>query len=148
MVLEVDEIREYVRDTPSLNILLEGRLQSEDSHIEMGMKLAVSDFNSAAPVSHYTVETFPSAAIILYGTLHHMCNMEAERQLRNNVNYNAQGLNAGIDDKFGQYNQLATYYKQLLEARTREFKQYVNVSQAWGGELSPYAGINEYQFRS
>ncbi len=111
------------------------------------MKLAVNDFNVVPPISSYAIKTFPSDTVLMYGTLHHLANGEAERQLRNNVTYNAQGLNAGVDDKFPQYNQLALYYKQLFEAKIRELKTQQNLEQAWGGSFSPYAGLNEYKFR-
>ncbi len=146
-VLTVADVRLYAKDDAALNVLLEGRFQSEDSLIELAMKLAVNDFNVVPPISSYAIKTFPSDTVLMYGTLHHLANGEAERQLRNNVTYNAQGLNAGIDDKFQHYNQLALYYKQLFEAKIKELKTQQNLEQAWGGSFSPYAGLNEYKFR-
>jgi len=147
-MLSVDDIRLYCKDTAELNVLLEGSFQSSDELIQLAMKLAVNDFNIVPPTSQYTVSDFPSDTVMLYGVLHHLANGEAERQLRNNVNYNAQGLNAGIDDKFAQYNQLAAYYKNLFEAKIKELKIQQNMENAWGGEFSPYAGLNEWKFRS
>ena len=61
--------------------------------------------------------------------------------------YNAQGLNAGIDDKHPQYLQLAQYYKGLFDQGITSYKQSLNLEKAWGGSFSPYAGINTYQYR-
>lgn len=146
-MLTVDDVRLYAKDTAEFNVLLEGDYQSTDELIQLCLRLAVNDFNVVPPISQYNVETFPSDTLLMYGVLHHLANGEAERQLRNNVNYNSQGVNAGLDDKFPQYNQLAQYYKQLFDMKIKEFKVQQNLEQAWGGSFSPYAGLNEWKFR-
>lgn len=147
-MLSIDDIRLYCKDDAALNILLEGQYQSSDELIELCIKLAVDDFNIVPPVSQYTSVNFPSSGTLIYGVLHHLCNAEAERQLRNQITFNAQGLGANIDDKFPQYNQLAMYYKQLFEAKIKEMKTQANMEKAWGGSFSPYAGLNEWKFRN
>lgn len=142
------DVRLYAKDDAAFNVLLQAEYQSSDQLIELAMRLAISDFNIVPPVSTYTTENFPYDMVLMYGTLHHLANAEAERQLRNNVNYNAQGLSVDIDDKFAQYNQLATYYKQLFESKIKEVKVQQNMEGAWGGSYSPYAGLNEWRFRS
>lgn len=148
MPLTPEDIYTYAKDSEELNILLEGELQSSEPLITLAMKMAVDDFNIQAPVTTFRVGDFPSSAILLYGTLHHLANSEAERQLRNQVNYSAQGLNAGIDDKHQVYNQLAIHYKQLFESKMQAFKQYLNQEDAWGHIDSPYRNLNHYKFRS
>lgn len=148
MALTIDDIRTYCKDIPPMNDLLEGNLQSSDELITLAMRLTVNDFNVVPPVSSHTISNFPSDTIMIYGVLHHLCNAEAERQLRNQVTYSAQGLNAGIDDKFEQYNRLAAYYKGLFDQKNSEYKAYQNLDSAWGGSLSPYSFINEWQFRN
>lgn len=148
MSLTYDEIRIYVKDLPELNILLEGREQSSDELIALAMKLACADFNSTPPVMSYTVDNFPDDSIMLYGTLFHLANSEAERQLRNQVDYQMQGLGTAIDNKFPQYNQLAQYYKGIFDQKITQYKTYINQDKAWGGEFSPLAAINEYQYRT
>lgn len=145
--LTLDDIRIYTKDIPEFNILLEGSEQSADELIELAMKLTVSDVNAFAPVTHFSIKTFPNDTLLLYGTLMHLANSEAERQLRNQVNYNAQGLVAGIDDKSQQYQALADRYRSLFETKMREYKIYLNNESAWGSVHSPYAGINPYRTR-
>lgn len=147
-MLSVKDVRLYAKDVAGLNILLEGNFQSEDELIELAMRLATNDFNVVPPISQYTVETFPSDTTLLYGTLHHLANSEAERQLRNQVTYSAQNLAAELDNKFPQYNQLALYYKQLFDAGIKELKTQQNMEKAWGGSWSPYAALNEYRYRT
>jgi len=148
MALTVEEIRTYIRDKEEWNILLEGKEQSTNTDIEMAMKLSISDVNVFPPVTQFNVESLNNDSLLLFGTLHHLANMEAERQLRNQVNYSAQGLNAGIDDKTQMYTSLATYYKGLFDARCQSYKQYLNTKDAWGDSLSPYSVLNPYNFRS
>lgn len=147
-MLSAADVRLYAKDDALLNKLLRGEYQSSDELVELAMRLAVGDFNVVPPLSQYSRENFPSDTVLMYGTLHHLCNAEAERQLRNNVNFNAQGLSAGIDDKFEQYNRLALYYKQLFDSGISAMKTQQNLEQAWGGSWSPYAVLNEYQFRN
>lgn len=148
MAVTLDDIRTYCKDIAPLNDLLEGKPQSSDELIVLAMRLTADEFNVVPPVSRHTPETFPSDTIMIYGVLHHLCNAEAERQLRNQVTYSAQGLNAGIDDKFEQYNRLSSYYKNLFDQQINAFKAYQNLDVAWGGSHSPYAYINEWKFRS
>ena len=147
-LLSADDIRAYTKDNSELNILLEGELQSGDELIDLAMRLSVEDFNAQAPVTNYNTDNFPNTTILLYGVLHHLTNSEAERQLRNQVNYNAQGLQAGIDDKHQVYNQLAQYYKQMFEQKMQEFKRFLNQEEAWGNIPSPYSTLNQYKYRS
>lgn len=147
MALSIDDIRTYCKDIPPLNDLLEGKPQSSDELIVLAMNLTVSDFNVVPPVSQHTIKSFPSDTIMIYGVLHHLCNAEAERQLRNQVTYSAQGLNAGIDDKFEQYHRLAAYYKELFDQKIGAFKTFQNMDEAWGGSYSPYAYLNEWKYR-
>ena len=147
MSLTIEDIRTYVKDIPGLNILLEGNPQSTDKLINLAMRLSVSDFNSVPPVMSYSLEDFPSDGILLYGTLYHLANSEAERQLRNQVDYSMQGLTTAIDNKFPQYQQLAAYYKGLFNEQITSYKTYVNLNDAWGEVWSPWATINQYQYR-
>lgn len=147
-MLTAEDIYTYTKDDPDMNVLLEGNLESSAALIALAMRLTVTDFNSVVPVTSFDVAAFPNDAVLLFGTLHHLANSEAARQLRNQVNFNAQGMsNTGIDDKFQQYNTLATYYKQLFDIRVKEYKTYINTEQAWGESFSPYIGINPFVFR-
>lgn len=145
--LTLDDLRIYTRDIPELNILLEGGEQSPDELIALAMRLTVSDVNAFAPLTDFSVANFPNDTVLLYGTLMHLANAEAERQLRNQVNYNAQGLIAGIDDKSALYQALGDRYRSMFESKMREFKIYMNNESAWGEIFSPYSGINQYRTR-
>ena len=147
-MLTIEDIYTYTKDKSELNILLEGELQSTSPLIELAIKLTISDFNSTPPVTDFYREDFPNDSILLYGTLHHLCNSEAERQLRNQINFNAQGVSAGIDDKTQLYTSLSQYYKQLFDSKVKEYKIFLNTEQAWGGLHSPYRAINPRNFRS
>jgi hypothetical protein len=148
MALTVKNIRTMLKDIPDLNILLEGSVQSGDELIALAMQLGVSEFNSLPPVTQYVEANFPSDSLLFYVTAHFLANGEAEKQLRNQVNYNAQGLNVNMDDKYEQYLRLAQHYYQLFMQRATTLKQYINIDSAWGQVSSPYGNLNEFKFRS
>ena len=148
MALTAEEIRLCVKDSPFLNILLEGDLQSSDELINLAMKLAVSEFNGIPPMSQFAVDTFPSDHILLDGTLYRLCMSEAERQLRNNIDFSVQGLQAGLDNKYREYLEMSKYYKDNLYQAAQSFKINANTEQAWDGLYSPYAAIFESNFRA
>src|SRR6056297_2558207 len=103
MSITAEDIRAYLKDDIDLNVLLEGDIQSSDVLVALASRLAVSDFNAISPASDYSVENFPNDAALLYGILHHLATGEAERQLRNNVNFSSQGTQVSIDDKYQAY---------------------------------------------
>jgi hypothetical protein len=148
MALTVTDVRAYAKDIPELNILLEQELQSSNELVTLAMRLAVDDYNTFPPVSQYSVDNFFSDSLLLLGTLYHLANSEAERQLRNQITFSAQGIQAAVDDKAQVYASLAQSYKAQFEQKSRELGQAMNMEAAWGGVHSPYAGINDHNFRN
>ena len=130
-----------------MNILLNSEVQSSEPLILLAMRLAVSMFNGVTPITYFSTTDFPNDTVLLYGTLHHLANGEAERQLRNQIDFTTQGLNVGVDNKYSQYSGLATMYRQLFDTETKALKAYINAENAWGESYSPYSNINEFNFR-
>ena len=147
MPLTAADVHLYSKDTPAFNILLEGEEQSSPELIALAMRMAVSSFNAAPPFTSYSVENFPSDALLMDGTLYCLANGEAERQLRNQIGFSIQGGQASIDDKYNQYLSLATFYKTLFDQKTAALKQHLNTEAAWGENYSPYIAINDFDFR-
>lgn len=148
MALTPEKVRAYVKDDEYANALLEGELQSDDTLIELAMEMAISDFNSMAPVTAFTVDNFPSLSILLRGTLYHLAMGESERQLRNQISFSAQGLTSEVDNKADQYQRLAGHYWQLFQSQAQPFKVQANIQAAWGTALSPYSLLTETEYRS
>jgi hypothetical protein len=148
MAVSIDDIRVYTKDIPELNILLEGEEQSSEDLILLAERLTVSDFNSLPPMTVFQVKNFPSDVVLLYGILYHLAVSESEKQLRNQVTFQTQGMHASIDDKHSVYLQLAQTYKAMFTAQAKEMKQQMNMSAAWGGSFSPYIYINDLDFKS
>lgn len=147
-VLTPAKVRARILDLPELNNLLMGELQNDDPFIMEIFESVVDLYNIVQPIlGEATYAAFPSNGILFLGTVWKLCAGEAQRQLRNQVNYSAQGMNAGIDDKFQQYNQLAEQYRMQFMEATRAYKQSVNVAGAWGESFSPYAAIDSIAFR-
>lgn len=148
MAITADDIMLYVKDNEEMNILLNGTLQNSPELVTLAMRLATSMFNSVTPITYFGLENFPNDMILLYGTLHHLAMSEAERQLRNQIDFTTQGLNVGIDNKYQQYMQLATMYRQMFDSETKALKSFMNAENAWGDSYSPYSNINEFRFRT
>jgi len=146
-MLTADDVQLYSKDSPVYNILLEGEEQSSVDLINLAMRMAVSSFNAVPPATSYSVIDFPSDALLMDGTLYCLANGEAERQLRNQINFNIQGGQASVDDKHQQYIALATFYKTLFDQKTVALKQHLNIESAWGESYSPYIAINDFDFR-
>jgi hypothetical protein len=148
--LTAAKIRTRIKDDPTLNILLQGELQNSDAYIAEAMEDAMEFYDLTPPIlgGDSTLESFPSNALLFLGVCWKLAAGEAERQLRNNVTYTAQGVNAGIDDKFQQYMALAESYRAQFMSASQEVKKAINISSAWGEVLSPYSAINDLQYRS
>ena len=147
MAITADDIMLYVKDNEDMNILLNGELQNSTELVTLAMRLATSMFNSVTPITYFGLENFPNDMILLYGTLHHLAMSEAERQLRNQIDFTTQGLNVGIDNKYQQYLSLASTYRQMFDSETKALKAFMNAENAWGDSYSPYSNINEFRFR-
>lgn len=147
MALTLEEIRLYTKDAPELNILLEGEYQSSAPLVDFAIKLALSDLNAYPPVTDYNADTNPNDFLLLMGICFHLANSEAERQLRNQMTMNAQGVSSGIDDKYEQYSRLAESYRARFQEKVREYKTFLNMQQAWGDSFSPYSTLNAFNFR-
>jgi predicted chitinase len=147
MALTANQIRVMLKDKPSLNILLQNELQSDNELINEAIDDVVDVFNWTPPIlEKVTLGNFPSRSILFLGVAWKLAQAEAERQLRNNVNYSAQGLNAGIDDKFGMYHQLAADYEARFTQATQAYKQAANIAAAWGESFSPYEPLGGMRY--
>ncbi len=149
MALTVADIRLYLKDTTEFNLLLEGDYQSSTELITLAMTFAAMDYNITPPLlGEVTPESFPNDSLLLLGVKAHLASSEAERQLRNQINHSAQGLQTGIDDKQPQYSQLAQTYKMNYLNLVAKYKQAVNMDAAWGSVSSPYAQLPDERYSS
>lgn len=131
IVLTVDEVRTYISDFAPNNYLIDGEEMS-NTYISLCMDLAISAFNTMTPKSAYVPETFPSKAILLYGTIWQMYNGKALLLARNTMNYSDGGLQIPIEERSQLYMGLAQQFQQQFQQAAQAFKIQTNMEAGWG----------------
>lgn len=147
-IISIEDIRIFTKDLPEYNFLMNGSEEAAVELIDLCAEYAIEYFNHIAPVTTYNIENFPHKGLLMQGICWQLAMSEMQNQVRNQVTYSAQGLTAGINDKAPLYYQLAEMYKNNFLQGAREYKQFINMSQAWGGSSSPYLSINIGNYRT
>lgn len=130
-ILTVDQVREYISDYPSENLLLD-KQEFSDTFIELSMDLAVSEYNLVTPRSNYSEESFPSKSLLMLGTLWQMYMGRSALMARNHMSYTDGGLQIPIEEKFELYRNLADSYGAQFQAASAKLKASMNMESGWG----------------
>jgi len=137
-----ESVRKYLRDMAPFNTLLSDK-ETPDDILDMCIEMALSDFNTTAPViSNYSVQNFPSFIILVYGTVIQVLMSAGVLQSRNDLDYNAAGVSVRVSDKAGQYQQWIANFQQQYEVKKTNLKIFMNAEMAWGGVDSEYGLIS------
>lgn len=140
----VGQVREYLRDFPEFNALLQGE-ETSDGLLNLCADLAADDFtHTMPPIGTFTVETFPSLYLLLLGTVIQVLRSAGILQARNNLNYSDGGLTVATSDKAQIYQAFAQWIMQEYETKKRAFKISQNARSAYGGIHSEYSWIGAF----
>lgn len=136
------EVREYVSDYPSENLLLD-REEFSDTFIALCMEMASEDYNSMSPMTSYTTANFPSKSLLLLGTCWKMYNGKMALLARNHLSYSDGGLQIPIEERYELYKSLADSYGAQYKETAGKLKISQNIDGGWdyvGGDdgLLPY----------
>lgn len=142
-VLTVEEVQEYIRDRAENNHLVDGT-EFTATVITLAMDLAVSAWNMVPPVSVSTVETFPSKALLMSGTLWKMFMGQAALLARNTMTYTDGGLQIPVEERFQLYQALAAMYGEDFQTQARALKTHFNIEEGWGEVGSDYASFPDW----
>lgn len=138
------QVRDYLRDFPELNALLDG-YETSDALLSLCADLAADDFSvTMPPVGQYTVETFPSLYLLLMGTVIQVLRSAGILQARNNLNYSDGGLTVATSDKAPIYMSYAQWLMQEYEKKKRSYKISINAAGGYGGIRSEYSFVGAY----
>jgi hypothetical protein len=141
MAITNADVRRFLRDYPSWNILLDA-VQFTDDDIEAAKKFAVAEFNVMTPVSAFAVDTFPQDWLMLLGTTAHLMTSESFLQLRNQLSYGDGNLApVGIDDKASAYISLRNAIRGEWRETAQKYKQQMNMESGYGSLSSGYRFI-------
>jgi hypothetical protein len=130
----ITELRLMLQDEDgSKNILNKKMPQYNDAQLEMLLRRALSDINTDAPATDYSLEEFPQEDLILLGATIFACIMEGMLQLRNQVDYNDAGLSISMFNKTGGYQGWAGFLLQYYIQQKNGFKRGVIANQTGAG---------------
>ncbi|CAL9985631.1 hypothetical protein VPHD148_0283 [Vibrio phage D148] len=137
--LTYQQIRDYLADSPDNNHLLDGE-EFTDSRIDLAMTLAVSSYNTIPPTGGTTIDSM-GAALLLYGTLHHLYLGQTALAARNQMSYSDGGLTIPIEERYQYYVQMADMYGNQFKTLAKEDKISRNMEAGWGSVQTDYASF-------
>lgn len=141
---QVALVRAKMRDYPALNRLTDG-VESSDRDIVRAMLLMLSDYNTTPPLlGDATLAGFPSADLLVRGTIIQLLEELVLLQSRNLLPY-ADGQTQIATENPQLYLGLINQLKSEYENKKFKFKQAKNLNDALGvqvGVSSEYLLIN------
>lgn len=131
--LTVVELRTYLSDLPECNLLLD-KEEFGNVQLKLAIDLAISEFNLTAPVTAFTLETFPLRykSLLMSGALYKLFLGASALSARNTLSYSDGGLQVPIEEKFAMYQSLAQMFQADFTAQTRLLKNQMNYESGWG----------------
>lgn len=136
------KVRSYIRDTPALNALLDGK-ETSDAEMELCLELALDDFNTSPPlIGNFPIESHPSQSLMMIATVYWILQSAGILQSRNQLEYSSGGITVRTSDKTPLYQSWIAIFMQSYEAKKANLKKSINAEQAYGGISSEYSQIN------
>jgi hypothetical protein len=137
-VVKPDDVRMFLRDYPSFNILLADK-EFSDEEILRAIRMAISQSNIIARPTSYTERTFPNEYTLLLGTAAFLLRTESFRQLRNQAQFQDGNIQSvGIDMKHTDYLQQAAQLSSEFQQNITQIKVNENLN-TFGMMKSPSA---------
>lgn len=143
-LLTIDEVREYTSDYTPNNYLIDGE-EFTDTFISLCMTLGVDAYNNMAPYTiQFNPSTFPSKAILLWGTLWQMYLGKALLLARNTMQYSDGGLQIPIEERAELYRGFAATFEGQFKQAAQALKNQQNMESGWGSISSDEAMFPSY----
>ena len=137
-VVTPEQVREFMRDFPDMNPLIDGVEFKEDAVVR-AIRMTVSMSNTVSRPTSYTVTDFPNDYVLLMGVCSYLLKSEGLRQLRNEAMYQDGNIQpVGLDNKQQAYAALAGQYLQEFIQMITSIKVQANLS-SFGSMSSPLA---------
>ena len=136
-----DKYRLWVKDYAAQNIL-EQIQESSDTYLEMAFDDALDEANyTIGPIleTMWTLDTFPSFAILKFGVLYQVMLGMSDHSARNSVSYtDSAGINVREKDLYIKYDQLLNRVERKWEVGVTRLKTKANFDAGWGSLPSEY----------
>ena len=140
----IQTVRTYLRDYPELNRLIKG-VENTNRQIVWAMADALDDFNTTPPFTSHGLGSFPSASLLLRGTVISLLESVGLLQTRNHLSFSDGGLQVGINDKTPYIQSWLQLLKNSYEEKKKLLKVAYNIENGWGGGVfSEYRFVNNF----
>ncbi|MGA1353693.1 MAG: hypothetical protein ACO32I_02760 [Candidatus Limnocylindrus sp.] len=142
----VSQVRQYLRDYPELNRLIDGE-ETSDRMIAWSVIDALDDINNTPPlIGTFTIETFPYRHLLMRGTVLAVLESVGLLQTRNQISYSDGGISVNASDKAPMIMNWINMLRGQYEQKKQQYKIAVNISEAFDGDavLSDYYFLGGY----
>ncbi len=137
-------VREFMRDFPELNRLIQGQEHS-NRLIAWAVIDSLDDFNSTPPLTGYGLTNFPSKSLLVRGTVISLLESVGLLMTRNHLTFSDGGIQVGISDKTPLIQAWIQIFTNKYEQKKKELKIALNIENGWGGGVSSeYAWIGGF----
>lgn len=137
-VLTETDMRLFAMDRPELNTLVDSIRFSSEA-IEKACVMAVDKFNTLTPPSAvYTIETFPSASLLMMGAWGWLLRFAAIGEASNNLSYSVAGVQINDRDKAEIFQALGKELWQEFCDTSSQIKLTQSVNAVYGAKYSEY----------
>jgi hypothetical protein len=148
IVVTVDQVRRFMQDYPSKNILLDD-VEFTQEDINQGVEIITSLWNSTTPISQILPQSWPRPffGILLFGVAWYLLRSAAILQLRNQATYQDGDISPiGAYDKEPQYLALSQTMKAEWDQMVKDVKVQLNMESAYGSLSSGYRNTSRYHY--
>ena len=142
-VITERELRLFACDRPELNTLVDNvRFTPED--IEQACINVVDYFNIIPPPNNhaYTVETFPSRALLALGTWGWLLRGAAIGEASNELEYSATGIQVNDRSKAQIFTSLGQTFWEEFKELAQGIKLTQSINKVYGVKNSEYFSLN------
>jgi hypothetical protein len=133
MTLEelITKIRDFLRDYPELNELLEAR-ENSDELLKMSVEFILNDFNQQPPITNFGIDNFPSIPHLVMGAAAHALQSAMIWYSRNRINISDGGISLLYKDKAGEYASIVAGFMEQYTRWKMMYKKGMNLEQFYG----------------
>ena len=129
----VDGLRNFLRDLPELNILLDGMFESTDEQLADAWGRALVDWNNTEPVIQaVTFRAHPAKYTLFQKAIAEALKSISVFHARNELSYSDGGVQYNINDKHRNFQPIIDRYEQQYEQQKVMIKSHINMDAAWG----------------
>jgi hypothetical protein len=142
----VSHLRQYLRDFPELNRLIDGH-ETSDRMLAWSVIDALDDFNNTPPfIGTFSVGSFPYKSLLLRGAVITVLESVGLLQMRNQLQYSDGGITVSASDKAPMIMQWLQMLKSSYEQKKAQYKMSQNIESAFRGDgiMSDYYFLGGY----